>query len=51
MPVPHPKEGGIVWTCVKNHTVKEREYYKNIGLCGFDYKLFGKEEGSILDKD
>ena len=42
---PHPKGGGIVWTCMKDHIIDENEYYKDIGLRGFDYKLFEEEEG------
>ena len=45
MSVPHPKGGAIVWTCVKDHIINEKEDYKDIGLCGFDYKLFEEEEG------
>ena len=43
--VPHPKGGAIVWTCVKDHIIDEKEDYKDIGLRGFDYKLFEEEEG------
>ena len=43
--VPHPKGGAIFWTCVKDHIINEREDYKYIGLCGFDYKLFEEEGG------
>ena len=43
--VPHPKGGAIVWTCVKDHIIDEKEDYKQIGLSGFDYKLFEEEEG------
>ena len=45
MSVPHPKGGATVWTCVKDHIIDEKEDYKDIGLCGFDYKLFEEEEG------
>ena len=45
MSVPHPKGGAIVWTCVKDHIIDEKEDYKYIGLRGFDYKLFEEEEG------
>ena len=38
--VPHPKVGKIVWTCVKDHVIEEKEDYKEIGLRGFDYSLF-----------
>ena len=41
MSVPHPK-GGI---CVKDNIIEERDQYEDIGLRGFDYKLFDKEEG------
>ena len=42
--VPHPKGGAIFGTCVKDHIIDENEYYKDIGLRGFDYKLFEEEE-------
>ena len=45
MSVKHPKGGAIVWNCVKDHIIDEKEDYKNIGLSGFDYKLFVEEEG------
>ena len=45
MSVPHPKGGTIVWTCVKDHIIDEKEGYKDIGLRGLDYKLFEEEEG------
>ena len=38
--VTHPKGGKIVWTCVKDHIIDKKEDYKEIGLRGFDYKLF-----------
>ena len=44
MSVPRPKGGLIVWTCVKYHIIDEKGYYKDIGLRGFDYKLFEEEE-------
>ena len=43
--VPHPKGGKIVWTCVKDHVIEEKEDYKEIGLRGFDYSLFEGNEG------
>ena len=43
--VPHTKGGAIVWTCVKDHIINEKEDYKYIGMNGFDYKLFEEEEG------
>ena len=45
MYVPHLKGGGIVWTCVKDNIIKEKEDCKYIGLCGFYYTLFEEEEG------
>ena len=45
MSVPHPKGGKIVWTCVKNNIVEEKEDYKTIELRGFYYKSFKEEEG------
>ena len=46
MSVPHPKGGGgVVWNCVKDHIIDEKEDYKDIGLSEFDYKLFEEEEG------
>ena len=43
--VPHPKCGKIVWTCVKDHVIEEKEDYKEIGLRGLDYRLFEEKEG------
>ena len=43
--VPNPKGGTIVWTCVKDHVIDEKEDYKEIGLRGFDYSLFEEKEG------
>ena len=43
--VSHPKGGTIVWTCVKDHVIDETEDYKEIGLRGFDYRLFEEKEG------
>ena len=45
MSVTHFKGGAIVWTCLKDHIIDEKEDYKDIGLRGFDYKLFEEEEG------
>ena len=36
----HPRGGSIVWNCVKDHIINEKEDRKDIGLRGFDYKLF-----------
>ena len=30
---------------MKDHIIDEKEYYKDIGIRGFDYKLFEEEEG------
>ena len=43
--VPHPKDGIILWTCVKDNIIKEKDKYKAIGLHGFDYKIFKENEG------
>ena len=43
--VPHTKGGTIVWTCVKDHVIDEKEDYKEIGLRGFNYSLFEEKEG------
>ena len=43
--VPHPKGGKIVWTCVKDHVIEEKEDYKEIGLHGLNYRLFEEKEG------
>ena len=45
MSVPHSKGGTNVWTCVKDHVIDEKKDYKDIGLRGFNYKLFEEEEG------
>ena len=37
--------GGVVLTCVKDNSTDKKEQYKDIGLRGFDYKLFEEEEG------
>ena len=54
MLVPHPKGGAIVWTCVKGQVIDEREDYKEIGLRGFNYKLFeekyGRGKREVLDR-
>ena len=50
MSVLHPKGGNIVWTFVKDRTIEEKYQYKDIGLHGFDYKLFEEEEGGGLDR-
>ena len=43
--VPNLKGRNIVWTCVNNDIIDEKEKYDAIGICGFDYKLFEEEEG------
>ena len=35
----------MVWTCVKDNIIKEKEDYKAIKLCGFEYTFFEEEEG------
>ena len=41
----HPKVGVMFGTSVKVHIIDEEEDYKDIGLHGFDYKLFCEEGG------
>ena len=43
--MPYPKGGKIIWTCVKDHVIEEKEDHKEIGLRGFDYSLFEEKEG------
>ena len=43
MSVLNPKGGSIVWTCVKDHIIEEKEQYEAIGIRGFDCKLFEEE--------
>ena len=43
--VPNPKGGKIVWACGKYHIIYEKKDYKDIGLRGFDFKLFEEQEG------
>ena len=43
--IPHPKGENIVWTCVKDYIIEEKEDYEAIELRGFNYKLFEEEEG------
>ena len=44
MSVTHPKGGGIVWTCVKDHIIDEKEKYEYIGLRGLDCTIFDEED-------
>ena len=44
MSIPQKKGGRIIFTCVKDNIIEEKNQYKAIGLCGFGYKLF-EEEG------
>ena len=30
---------------MNNHIIDEKEKYEDIGICGFDHKLFEEEEG------
>ena len=41
----HQKWGNIVWTCVEDNIIKEKEDYKEIRLRGLNDKIFGEEEG------
>ena len=43
--VPNSKGGAIGWTYVKDNIIYKEKDYKDIGLRGFDYKLFEEEEG------
>ena len=45
MSVSHLKGGTSFWTCVKDYIIDEKEDYKDIGIRGFDYKLFEEEQG------
>ena len=45
MPVKNLKGGEIVWTCVKDHIIDEKDKYKDIGKRGFDYTFFEEEGG------
>ena len=38
--VPHQKGGVIVWDCVKDDIICEKDKYEAIGLHGFGCKLF-----------
>ena len=38
--VPHPKGGKIIWTCVDDNIIEEKEENREIGLIGFNYTLF-----------
>ena len=44
MSVPHPKGEAVFWTCVKDHIINEKDDYNDIGLHGFDYKVFEEED-------
>ena len=53
---PHPKGGAIVWTCVKDKVIDEKDDYKEIGLNGLRsvpliYLLYGEisVKGEDLD--
>ena len=41
----HIRKGGIIWTCVKDPIIDEKNQYKAIGIRVFDFKLFEEEEG------
>ena len=40
----YERVGGGVWTCVEDKFVGEKEEYKVIGICVFDYKLLEEQE-------
>ena len=44
---PHPKQRNIVWTCVEDNIIKEKEEYKKIGLCGFTYSYLKKRRVGV----
>ena len=48
--VTHTKGLGFVWTFVEDSVVGEKEEYREIGVRGFDYKLFQEEEGGGVRK-
>ena len=48
MVVTHTKGGETFWTCTMDNIIEEKEYYRSIGICGFDYKLFEEEEGVLI---
>ena len=54
MSVPHPKGGNVVWDCVRDHIIDEKNQCTAIGLNRFDYKLIEEEEGEgtgeVLDR-
>ena len=51
MSVTYPKGEPIVWNCVKDHIINEKEGYIDIGLSGFDYKSFSKMRVGGLERD
>ena len=40
MEVPHLRWGKIVWTCVEDDIIEDKEDKRELGLCGFDITLF-----------
>ena len=50
MSVPHPKGGAIVWTCVKDHIIDEKEGYKDIGLRGLIINYLRKRRVGGLER-
>ena len=48
--VPHLKEGNIVWTCVEDNILEEKDYQKDIGLRGFGYTLCEEEEVGFFER-
>ena len=43
MEVRHTKGGNIIWNCVEDIVIEEKENYKSIGIYGSGYNLFGEE--------
>ena len=48
--VPYLKGGNTICNCVKDIIIKENEYYKAIGIRGFDCKIFEEEQGGGVQK-
>ena len=48
--VTHMKGSNIVWTCVEDNIIWDKEDNREIGLCGFDYTLFEeKKDGGVRE--
>ena len=48
---PLPKGGKIVWTCVKDHIIDEKEQYKSIGYVGLIINYLRKRTAAGLERD